>query len=403
VIQSTPLSSALGIRKSKLPYFILEGFNAFATGFYFNWLFFFTQNQFHFGVRENLGLVALHGLTYTGAALFGGRFAHRFGNFRALKCGFAIMILALGAGAILPFAVAQLFVLLLWTFGMCFTWPTFQSLVSAGESSHSMQRLAGFYNIVWSGVSAISYFAGGALLEKLGPKSLFWLPMMIHIAQLGFVLYLEAKQNGINIPLAKNEPDNLISETPAERSVQKKFLRFALLTNPFAYVAINTAIPIVPVVAHRFNLSPTQTGIFCSIWFFVRMGAFILFSLWRGWHYRFGFLLAATILLVVSFLGLLLAPHFWILLAAQIVFGLSVGLIYYSSLYYSMHGGNAESEHGGLHEAMIGCGTFLGAIVGVIAKYFFPNVENISVWAVSGLLAIGLFGLIWLHCRKENG
>jgi hypothetical protein len=69
-------------------------------------------------------------------------------------------------------------------------------------------------------------------------------------------------------------------------------------------------------------------GFFCSVWFFVRMGAFILFWLWPGWHYRFGFLFGAKLLLIASFLGLLLAPTLWILLVAQIVFGLSIGLIY---------------------------------------------------------------------------
>ena len=130
------------------------------------------------------------------------------------------------------------------------------------------------------------------------------------------------------------------------------------------------------------------------------MGAFILFWLWPGWHYRFGFLIAAKITLVLGFLGILLAPQLWILFAAQILFGASVGLIYYSSLYYSMHGGNAKSEHGGLHEAMIGFGTFLGAIVGVGAKYFFPNIASISVWAVSGVLFLGVIALVGLRLKK---
>ena len=159
----------------------------------------------------------------------------------------------------------------------------------------------------------------------------------------------------------------------------------------------------IPVVAARFNLSPMLAGFLCSVWFFVRMGAFILFWLWPGWHYRFGILLVAKITLIASFLSLLLAPDLWVLIVAQILFGLSVGLIYYSSLYYSMHGGNAKSEHGGLHEAMIGFGTFLGAAVGVGANYFFPEVAGTAIWAVGGLLLIGLFGLIWLRYRKENG
>ena len=391
---------------SKVNFFILEGTNAFAVGIYFNWLFFYTQRQFHFGVVENLGLVALHGLVYSAASWLGGWFAHRVGNFRALKLGFAIMAVALAAGAMLPVAPAQVGVLMLWTFGMCFTWPTLQSLVSDGADGRRLPRLAGIYNVTWSGISAISYFIGGALLERLGVAALFWIPVTIHLGQIGMVFWLERARSGSGGggPLRQPVPLKLSDEPPGvDAATRKRFLHFALLANPVAYVAINTAIPMIPLVAQRFDLSPTFTGMFCSIWFFVRMGAFLLFWLWPGWHYRFGYLLVAKFFLIVSFLGLLLSPQLWVLLVAQIIFGLSVGLIYYSSLYYSMHGGASKSEHGGVHEAMIGIGTVLGAGFGLGAKYFFPAVNGISIWTVSGLLLLGLFALIWLRYRKESG
>ena len=393
--------STVEIRHSKLPCFVIEGLNAFATGIYFNWLFFYPQSQFHFGVAENLGLVALHGLVYPGAAWFGGWYAHRVGYFSALKIGFAVMTAALVTGALLPFALAQACVLMIWTFGMCFTWPTLQSLVSDGVTGPRLPRLAGIYNIVWSGVSGVSYFIGGALLDWLGVASLFWIPAVIHVGQIGMVFWLERTNSSEKIFPQEPIPGK-VSDEPAEEDplTKKKFLRLALLANPVAYIAINTAIPMIPVVAKRFELSPTLTGIFCSVWFFVRMGAFILFWLWPGWHYRFGFLLAAKFLLIVSFLGILFSPQLWILLVAQIFFGLSVGLIYYSSLYYSMHGGTSKSKHGGVHEAVIGLGTLLGAGVGLGAKYFFPNVNGVSIWAVSGLLLIGLAALIWLRIKR---
>ena len=232
-------------RQLKISFFVIEGLNAFATGLYFNWLFFFTQSRLQFGVAENLGLVALHGMIYTGAAWFGGWFAHRIGNYPALKIGFAILAAALGAGTFLPVAIAQVAVMLVWTFGMCFTWPTLQSLVSEGESSRNMPRMAGIYNIVWSALSAVSYFVGGAMLENLGVTSLFWVPALIHLFQLGFVFWLEIKSS-----LTKQDAhpalDNLPDPAPEESAgVQKRFLRFALLANPFAYVAINTAIDLL--------------------------------------------------------------------------------------------------------------------------------------------------------------
>jgi len=37
--------------------------------------------------------------------------------------------------------------------------------------------MVGLYNVVWAGTGALAYFTGGAMLEKLGLKSLFYVPM----------------------------------------------------------------------------------------------------------------------------------------------------------------------------------------------------------------------------------
>jgi len=82
---------------------------------------------------------------------------------------------------------------------------------------------------------------------------------------------------------------------------------------------------------------------------------------------------------------------------AQIFFGLATGLIYYSSLFYAMDVGEASSEHGGLHEACIGAGIFLGPATGAAALTLAPHSANAATWAVSGLLVAGLGGLVWLR------
>ena len=108
------------------------------------------------------------------------------------------------------------------------------------------------------------------------------------------------------------------------------------------------------------------------------------------------------VLLVASFAALLLIPHFWVLIAAQILFGGAVGLIYYSSLFYSMDLGESKSEHGGVHEAAIGLGIFLGPAVGAVSLRLLPQQANSEAWAVSGLLLLGL-GLLFAVKSKRKG
>jgi hypothetical protein len=59
--------------------------------------------------------------------------------------------------------------------------------------------------------------------------------------------------------------------------------------------------------------------------------------------------------------------------------------------------GEASSEHGGLHEAFIGAGIFLGPATGAAALTLAPESPNAFAWAVSGLLVLGFAGLLALR------
>ena len=133
---------------------------------------------------------------------------------------------------------------------------------------------------------------------------------------------------------------------------------------------------------------------------FVRLATFVALWQWTGWHYRFRWLLGAFVGLTAGFSLLLLSRNLGLLVAAQAVFGVSVGLIYYSSLFYSMDVGQTKGEHGGLHEAMIGTGICLGPAVGALSLCLAPGSPNAGAYAVTALLACGLAGLIGLRVRR---
>ncbi len=391
--------------RRKTFYFLLEGLSAFACAYYFNYLFFLLRDRFGFGDRDNLLVGALHGLVYVSTAWYAGRFAQRRGYFTALRLGFGGMAFALVLGGFLPSALGQLAVFACWTLAMCFTWAPLQALVSEGESPERLPWMIGFYNVVWAGTSALAYFCGGAVFERLGVASLYWLPALIHLAQVGVVQWLAGEAGSPGLAAAPTPLAALHTPEPvafAQPVRPQTFLRMAWLANPFAYIAINTVLATIPGLARRFDLTTTETGLFCSIWLFARLGTFVLLWQWTGWHYRFRWLLAAFVALIASFAAMLLGGTLWLVGLAQVAFGLAVGLIYYSSLFYSMDVGETKGEHGGLHEAAIGAGICVGPAIGAGTLHLLPQYPSSGAIAVSVALVAGLVWLLALRFRRAR-
>jgi len=374
--------------------FFLEALNSLSTGFYFNYLFFFLKSEFAFTSKQNLLVCALNGLIFAPCALYGGRFGQKHGYMNAVALGTAIMFVCLVASVFLATAPALMVAMGLWTFGMCFTWPNLEALISDRQDPAKLPGLLGIYNVVWSGFNAIAYFSGGAVAEAFGWKSIFWIPAAILVAQFAAVLRL--RPSWAVLGRAPVEVTGDIHESHPQGAL---FLKMAWIANPFAYIAINAIIPLIPDVANKLHLTPKFAGFFCSIWFFARMATFAALALWPGWHYRFGYLIVSYAGLLVSFGAILLFDNLWAIIAAQILFGWCVGLIYYSSLYYSMHVGETKGEHGGIHEAVLGLGIFAGPAIGAASLALFPGHRSSGVIGVEIVLAIGLSTLFFVRRR----
>jgi predicted MFS family arabinose efflux permease len=382
------------MRQIKTGAFVLEGFHSFATTFYFYYVYFFMERRFDFGNKSNLLLAAGGGLLYVPAAYYGGKFAQRAGYFTALKLGFAILLTALLAGWLIAASpAAHILVMLAGIVGICLTWPTLEALVSEGEAYEGLQRNVGIYNVVWAGTAAVAYFVGGAMLDRFGFNTIFIVPVGFMVVQLAMVAYLEHKSRLASDAETSASAASLTSH-PHPPAKTRAFMRMAWLTNPFAYIAINTLVAVMPGVANRLELSTTLVGFYCSLWCFARVAAFLGLWLWPGWHYRFRWLLVSYLALIVSFATILLVPDLTVVLIAQLAFGWAIGLIYYSSLFYSMDVGETKGEHGGIHEAAIGLGNFAGPAVGAASLHFLPQYPASGAMAVSALLVLGFGGLL---------
>jgi len=353
------------------------------------------RSRFGFGELQNLLLAALGGLVYVIAAWQGGAFAQRYGGMRSLYLGFNGLFFSLVAGLFLDTALAQVIVYAFWSASVCFIWPALEAIICEGPRS-ALPTMVGLYNVGWAASGAVAFFTTGMLIEKLGVRSLFWIPASLHLLQLALVT--------VGVRLSKRrdcQPALCLTAPPVAQQNQRRFMQMAWLANPLSYVAINTLIPLIPSISSKLGLTTAHAGIVCSAWMFARLIAFVGLWQWTGWHYRFRWLAGSYVLMIICFAGMLLSPSIALLVAAQIGFGLSVGLIYYSSLYYSMDASDEKGAHGGFHEALLGIGLCVGPAVGAASLALVPSLRGAGALAVSGLLVAGFSGLLVLRPRRR--
>lgn len=397
----------MSVQQLKTWYFTIEGVNSFVTTFFFYYLYFFMRSRHGFDTKANLALAAFTGFVYAVGSWLAGRFAQRTGYFTALKLGLGVMLCAIALGWGIDTAPAKVITMSIAVAGMSLTWPALEALVTEGESIVGIQHNVGIYNIVWASTGAVAYFTGGALLEKFGAASLFFVPITLLSALLLSTIALERKAivGQCLIPAdASRDKTDLGIELALRVGRSKRFLQMAWVANPFAYVAINTLVAAMPTVALRLGLSPMEAGFYCSAWLFARVGAFIILWLWPSWHYRFSWLAGAFMAMTCGFIVILTVRSITVVVLAQLLFGCAIGLIYYSSLFYAMDLGQTKGVHGGLHEAALGIGNSVGPAVGALTLQFVPQHPSSAAIAVSLLLmgGLGTLLILWRRGRASS-
>lgn len=400
-----PRPARMTLRRLKQCCYGVAAVNTVAAAYSLNYLFFYLRDRYGFANRGNLLASAVHGGVYIFAAWNGGRFAERRGYLTSLAAGFAGLSATTAVAYFVTSAPLQVALLVPYTIALLLIWPALEALVTSHEPEARVPHMVGVYNLTWSSAQALAYFTGGPLYDLTGRYAVFVVPSVLFLAQGVLVLWLKPRADAAILALPpQTEPATRPHDRPRGRLAPRVFLRLAWIANPFAYMAMYTVFAVMPALATRLGLSPTRVGLFCSVWLFSRVVAFAVLWAWPGWHYRFRWMAASFLVVIVTFAAILVAPTLEIIVAAQVFFGLAAGLIYYSSLFYAMDAGEAKGEHGGLHEAAIGIGICAGPAIGALSLQIWPLVPRANAAAVTVLLTAGFAAFVatWARARRAQ-
>lgn len=380
-----PLSAAPP--RLSLPYLLTIVWVASVANATFNLgVYFVTKSAFEFSRWENLLLGVTNGLGYIPGALLVGPAlrwcAARFPGFSTRLGLIAIMIgvgLAQSLPALLPGVRWAVF-----PAGFAFNalsgamWPVFESYLSGGRRAHDLRRATSWFNVVWASTTFISGLLMAPLIEDR--------PLLILLLAGGVQL---AVMLGV-LSFPRNPARHVHEAHEPHPPVYSDLLAACRWLLPMSYLLCYCLTPILPQQIAEFGLRPSYEPLVGATWGLLRWIVFIVFAAWAAWHGRWGAPIGAAIALVIGFVTIIAAPSLPLLLAGLALFGVGMGGIYATALYYAMEVGSAEVEAGGTHEALIGLGFVLGPGLGAVATLSAPVVMPEGGAGGAATLTIGV-------------
>jgi MFS family permease len=236
--------------------------------------------------------------------------------------------------------------------GHALFWPQVEAELAAEADTHTLRQRLGRFNISWSVGDCLGALVAGVTLS-LRPHLPFLLCVVtgIGISLLTSVLGLSTAGDRARSREHRPAKNHLL---PASHGT---FWKLALTANLFSAGFVSIVRRLFPDVAvEAFHYSGLQWGFMVMVVGLTRTAVFAVMARHHGWLYRPKRFFLVQALFPVSFLLIVLAQAYWVFLLAFALMGMATGVLYFSSIYYSVHGASSQAHRAGLHEASWGLG-----------------------------------------------
>ncbi len=312
---------------------------------------------------------------YVVAALTFGALSDRWPRIAMARAGAALRTLA--ALALIRADTIPLLMLFLPLLGIAngLFWPALQAAVGEMRPEGELRRNIGGFNVSWSAGKMLGFLCGGIVIAHGG-----FTPVLAAAAVLSAAVALILPEVRIHPDWAPDAAGAPGADLPrhAERGAWR---RIGWLAN-FVFFGIGALLNYhYPKLLLSYGFSARDFGIYLGLIYLCQTLAFVALARWGGWHFRPGILLGAQALGFVSLAllaGLRARGLIW---ATAPGIGLGLGISYSSSIYYSLFREPGRGRSTGIHEALLGSGTFL-----------IPFLAGAAAQVSGSLLAPYLFG-----------
>lgn len=376
-----------------LPIGLLTFLLSLGTGILWNALFFIAKSQYGFDEAKSLWLAFGMGVLYTVVAFNAGRTVRALERRVSPRATLGLLLLvqaALAPLVLIPNEIVLWITAIVMTGFGALQWPIVQHYLVSGRHGPEMRNAIGWWNASWMASTAVGLAVAGPL-ERYGLAA--WaIPAMLPVNLLAFacLAWFPAQPPAHDAELhARHVPPSY-----------GPLLRAARVLHPLGYLVIGALAPILPYLFTNLHTSESLQAPIGSTWHVARLLAVLI--LWKTafWHGRGATLVVAGGLLSLGFATAVMAPSEGVLMIALVAVGLGQGTIYYNAIYYGLAVGAAEVDAGGIHEALVGAGYFMGPAIG-LATLAAGAGTPVFIGIMLGALAVGsAFAL--LRARSQS-
>ena len=326
-------------------------------------VFFYTKYELSLSDFQNLLLALATGITYIAGAQLSHRFWENVGPRRAMFILLFIQLILPVSAFVFPNAAAISAVVILYSLFNGMTWPVAESYASAGLDEKQSSKSIGIYNLCWSTAVPLAVLISGAVISVF-KNGIFLLAGMGVVVAILLVFFLP-----------KVIPHHLSAASDgsgSDNSISYEDMRGMLVSSRwsmgFSYAMMQILASLLPGKFAEMGVSVAKAGLIASFVDASRTFAFLLMAATAWWHGRKIILASVSCTIAAGFCMAMFSSSIPLIIAGEVIYGVSAGFAYYSALYYAMVLSNASVGAGGSHESVIGIGFTVGPIVVISGK-----------------------------------
>ena len=252
-------------------------------------------------------------------------------------------------------------------------WPSFEVWLTQMRMRESLLKRVSFFNISWCLGSGIGLLIAGILFEAYSHLP-FYFASFLSLAIIFLIVgkLRKKKRDALSIDSGgKRMENNSFLDSSSSGQNAPFYLYIGWIANFANYFCIGMIRYLFPKLSIHIGIKPSIIGVLLFTVAFFQTVAFYMLGKTERWHYKGTPLILSQLLVIFGLVLIFLGSTVISFLIAFMFIGVGGGLIYFSSIFYSLNNLEGKGQKSGIHEAVLGTGLLLGSLVGgAIAEAF---------------------------------